>query len=93
MFKPGDKVVSDTREVELDAGKHWRAKLGFVLMSTDLASESGFLAMVPEGVAVHITRLKTDRLRDQRDLDPPAARNGGSGVTHTARCPTGRHQL
>lgn len=60
MFRPGDKVVSESREVELDAGKHWRARLGFILMSTDLAAESDFFDMVPEGVAVHITRLKTD---------------------------------
>jgi len=60
MFKSGDPVVSRPREVELDAGKHWRAKLGFILMSTDLAAESDFFAMIPAGVAVHITRLKTD---------------------------------
>ncbi len=60
MYTPGDKVVSAPREVELDAGRHWRARLGFILMSTDLAAESDFFDMVPEGVAVHITRLKTD---------------------------------
>jgi maleate isomerase len=60
IFEPGGKVVSVRRDVELDAGKHWRARLGFILMSTDLAAESDFFDMVPEGVAVHITRLKTD---------------------------------
>jgi maleate isomerase len=60
MFKTGDQVRSLPRQPELDHGKHWRAKLGFILMSTDLAAESDFFAMVPEGVAVHITRLKTD---------------------------------
>ena len=29
-------------------------------MSTDLASESDFFKMAPEGVGIHITRLKTD---------------------------------
>ena len=60
MFKSGDTVNSKPRTVELDKGKHRRAKLGFILMSTDLAAESDFFDMVPEGVAVHITRLKTD---------------------------------
>ncbi len=60
MFTPGDTVKSKTREPELDAGKHHRARLGFILMSTDLAAESDFFSMVPEGVAVHFTRLKTD---------------------------------
>ncbi|MDH3377049.1 MAG: arylmalonate decarboxylase [Gammaproteobacteria bacterium] len=60
MFRLGDKVVSAPRNVELDQGKHWRARLGFILMSTDLAAESDSFAMVPDGVAVHIARLKTD---------------------------------
>ena len=60
MFKPGESVESKPREPELDRGQHYRARLGFILMSTDLAAESDFFAMVPEGVGVHVTRLKTD---------------------------------
>lgn len=60
MFKSGDVVVSKNRKVDLDGGKHHRAKLGFILMSTDLAAESDLFDMVPQGVAIHITRLKTD---------------------------------
>jgi len=60
MFQTGDNVISKQRDVEFDDGKHWRARLGFILMSTDLAAESDFFAMAPEGVAVHITRLKTE---------------------------------
>ena len=60
MFKTGHSVHSRSWTPELDQGKHHRAKLGFILMSTDLAAESDFFAMAPEGVAVHITRLKTD---------------------------------
>ena len=60
MFIPGNQVKSAPRQPHMDAGKHHRAKLGFILMSTDLAAESDFFSMAPEGVAVHITRLKTD---------------------------------
>ena len=60
MFKPGDKIVSTARNPEMNEGRHWRAKLGFILMSTDLAAEGDFFDMVPDDVAVHITRLKTD---------------------------------
>ena len=60
MFKPGDKIVSTARNPEMNHGRHWRAKLGFILMSTDLAAEGDFFDMVPNDVAVHITRLKTD---------------------------------
>ncbi len=60
MFKPGEKIKSKKRNPEMDKGRHWRAKLGFILMSTDLAAESDFFDMAPKDVAVHITRLKTD---------------------------------
>ncbi len=60
MFQKGQQVKSKDWQPELGAGRHNRARLGFILMSTDLAAEADFFDMVPEGVAVHITRLKTD---------------------------------
>jgi maleate isomerase len=60
MYHPGTTIKSSPREVEFDQGRHSRAKLGFILMSTDLAAEANFFDMVPRDVAVHITRLKTD---------------------------------
>ena len=60
MFESGDTVASKNWNPVLDQGRHPRARLGFILMSTDLAAEADFFDMVPEGVAVHITRLKTE---------------------------------
>jgi len=60
MFASGQTIVSKPRNPQLDEGRHHRAKLGFILMSTDLAAEADFNDMAPEGVGVHITRLKTD---------------------------------
>ena len=60
MFESGQTIQSKTRNPQLDDGRHHRAKLGFILMSTDLAAEADFNDMAPEGVGVHITRLKTD---------------------------------
>ncbi len=60
MFKSGDVVLSRSWNPVLDKGRHHRARLGFILMSTDLASEADFFDMAPEGVAVHFTRLKTE---------------------------------
>ncbi len=60
MFTTGQTVTSNAWNPELDGGRHHRAKLGFILMSTDLAGEADFADMVPEGVGIHITRLKTD---------------------------------
>ena len=60
MFKLGDTIKSKSRKIEMNEGRHNRAKLGFILMSTDLAAESDFFDIVPKDVAIHITRLKTD---------------------------------
>ncbi len=60
MFMSGDIVSSKDWGPVLNEGRHHRARLGFILMSTDLAAEADFYDMVPEGVAVHITRLKTE---------------------------------
>ena len=60
MFKPGLTIKSKSRNPDLDEGRHARAKLGFILMSTDLAAESDFFDIAPKDVAIHITRLKTD---------------------------------
>lgn len=68
MYQLGEVVNSKIRKVELNKGKHHRAKLGFILMSTDLAAESDFMDMVPEGVGIHITRLKTDDLTTNETL-------------------------
>ena len=60
MFKTGEAIISKPRKPSFDKGRHSRAKLGFILMSTDLAAESDFFDMAPNDVAIHITRLKTD---------------------------------
>lgn len=60
MFKTGQVIISKVRKPSFDKGRHSRARLGFILMSTDLAAESDFYDIAPKDVAIHITRLKTD---------------------------------
>ena len=60
MFRFGDQVQSRDWQPTLDQGRHHRARLGFIMMSTDLAAEADFFDMAPDGVAVHITRLATE---------------------------------
>ena len=48
MFQTGQPVQSKSWQPVLDQGKHYRARLGFILMSTDLAAESDFFAMAPQ---------------------------------------------
>ena len=47
MYQPGAVIKSSVREVEFDQGRHSRAKLGFILMSTDLAAEANLRAPGP----------------------------------------------
>ena len=60
MFKTGQVIISKVRKPSFDKGRHSRARLGFILMSTDLAAESDFFDIAPNDVAIHITRLRTD---------------------------------
>ncbi|MEX0305598.1 MAG: arylmalonate decarboxylase [Leisingera sp.] len=60
MFQPGQTIQSKPRTPEMDKGRDHRAKLGFILMSTDPSAEGDFARMAPDGVGIHITRLKTD---------------------------------
>ena len=60
MFRPGNIINSKVRNVEMNNGKHNRAKIGFIMMSTDLVGESDFFDIIPNDVGIHITRLKTD---------------------------------
>ena len=43
-------------DIEFDAGRHHRAKLGFVLLSMEQTVESDMYRMAPHGVGVHFTR-------------------------------------
>ena len=47
------------REVHYDRGTHWRAQLGFIVISTDLVMEENIFRLAPEGVGTSIARLKT----------------------------------
>lgn len=52
-------VRSAPRQVRYDRGTHWRAKLGFIVLSTDLVMEENLFRLAPEGVGVSVTRLRT----------------------------------
>ena len=40
----------------------WRAKIGLLVPSVNTTIEPDFWKLAPEGVAIHVTRLKTERL-------------------------------
>ncbi|HOS29072.1 MAG TPA: arylmalonate decarboxylase [Deltaproteobacteria bacterium] len=48
--------ISETRDI-FDQGRSHRASLGFVIPATDRTSEADLLAMAPEGVGIHFSRI------------------------------------
>lgn len=55
-----DKVQSKIWQPVMDAGRHHRASIGFIMMSTDPSAEADIRNMLPDGVGAFVTRLKTD---------------------------------
>ena len=60
MFKPGLNINSKPRTPDFDEGRHARAKLSFILISTDLPGESDFFDIAPKDEAIYINSLKTE---------------------------------
>ncbi|MDX1512117.1 MAG: arylmalonate decarboxylase [Gammaproteobacteria bacterium] len=59
MSQSRTTVRSAPREVRYDRGTHWRAKLGFIVLSTDLVMEENIFRLAPEGVGTSIARVKS----------------------------------
>ena len=52
-------VQSTPREVPYDDGTHWRALLGFIIISMDLVMEENIHRLSPVGVGSSVTRLNS----------------------------------
>lgn len=59
MQQAGHSIRSAPREVHFDEGTHWRAQLGFIVISTDLVMEENIFRLAPEGVGTSVARLRT----------------------------------
>jgi maleate isomerase len=68
-----------SREIPFDAGRHHRAKIGYVLLATEQTVQDDVITLRPEGVGVHIARaaipdsITAASLAKQADLLAPAA--------------------
>lgn len=59
-----------------DAGRHWRAKLGFVLLATEQTITDDMYRICPEGVGLHFTRVSSPdsiTVRSLAALEPQLA--------------------
>ena len=57
MFKTGQLIISKVRKPTFDKGRHSRARLGFILMSTDLAAEGVSCSRNAVGAAAQLARI------------------------------------
>lgn len=60
-MKSAQQNSTDTAEYQkfedvFDEGRHWRARLGFVLLAMEQTIDSDLTRMAPEGVGIHVTR-------------------------------------
>lgn len=72
---------SATPDIRFDAGRHHRAKIGFVLLATEQTIESDMMRHAPAGVGMHFTRaaipdsITSATLSAQAELLAAAAAN------------------
>lgn len=45
------------KEIRFDQGRHWRAKIGFVVLATEQTIEEDMFRVAPSGVGVHFSRV------------------------------------
>ena len=67
------EVQSKSWRIRFDAGRHHRAKIGFVLLATEQTIEDDVAKLLPAGVGAHFTRaaipdsITNQTLQDQAD--------------------------
>ncbi len=72
-------VRSETYDIDFDAGRHGRAKIGYVLLATEQTIQDDVMALRPDGVGIHIARaaipdsITSETLAAQADLLADAA--------------------
>ncbi|UCF91054.1 MAG: aspartate/glutamate racemase family protein [Desulfobacterales bacterium] len=66
--------VSAPRGVRFDRGRHWRAKLGFVVLAMEQTIEEDVFRLAPTGVGVHFTRVQMANQVTVATLEATAAK-------------------
>ncbi|WP_281019823.1 MULTISPECIES: hypothetical protein [unclassified Minwuia] len=70
-----------TRNVRFDAGRHHRAKIGFVLLATEQTIEDDMMRHAPDGVGMHFTRAAIPDSITNATLAAQADRLAGAATT------------
>lgn len=51
-----DRIIAPTIETEFDDGRHYRAKIGYVLLATEQTIQDDIMKLRPDGVGIHFAR-------------------------------------
>ena len=54
---PENRIVSPLIQPRFDCGRHYRAKIGYLLLATEQTIEDDVMNLCPEGVGIHFTRV------------------------------------
>jgi maleate isomerase len=52
--------TSSPLDTRFDCGRHWRAKIGFVVLAMEQTIEADMFRLAPDGVGVHFSRVKME---------------------------------
>lgn len=80
MTRDRVSVHSDPVEARFDKGRHWRAKLGFVVLAMEQTVEDDAFMLTPEGVGLHFSRIA---MSNDATVETLAAM--APGITESAR--------
>lgn len=51
-----NRLVTPAIETRFDQGRHFRAKIGYILLATEQTIQDDIMKLRPEGVGIHVTR-------------------------------------
>ena len=79
MLQAASPTSAQKAGIRFDRGRHWRAKIGFVLLATEQTIQDDVMGLRPEGVGIHFARasipdsITNETLAAQVDLLADAA--------------------
>lgn len=53
-------IKSSPLDIRFDRGRHWRARIGFVVLAMEQTIEEDVFRLAPEGVGVHFSRVRME---------------------------------
>ncbi|MDN2565532.1 arylmalonate decarboxylase [Aquibium sp. A9E412] len=77
---PATEIRSRPVDVAFDRGRHWKGKLGFVVLAMEQTVEDDVFRMAPDGVGVHVSRMPMSNVATLESLASMAPDIGASAA-------------